>query len=101
FFVNIFLYSLLTHFITKYLFFCLSLYDILDFFLFNLICELFTLGFGCKYSLGTILNIEILTFSIKCNDKQRFVFFTFLAHAYLIIKYILSLLSSIYTFCIN
>src|SRR5699024_12563559 len=94
FFVNIFLYSLLTHFITKYLYFCLSLYDILDFFLFNLISELFTLGLGLKYSLGTILNIEISTSAIKSNANERFVFNNLLANPYSTIKYISSAILS-------
>src|SRR5699024_12256551 len=68
--------------------------DILDFFLFNLISELFTLGLGCKYSLGTILNIEISTSAIKSNANERFVFNNLLANPYSTIKYLSSAILS-------
>src|SRR5699024_12337949 len=68
------------------IYFCLSLYDILDFFLFNLISELFTLGLGLKYFFGSILNIEISTSAIISYANEHFVFNILLEYHYFTFK---------------
>src|SRR5699024_12218446 len=83
---NSFLYSLLTHFITKFLYCFLSLSHIFEGCLFNTINELLTLGFGCKYSLGILLNMDISTSVIKNSASERFVFSNLLANPYSTIK---------------
>src|SRR5699024_7633168 len=86
FLVNSFLYSWLTHFITKFLYIFLSLCDIFDGCLFKIINELSTLGFGCTYSLGTLLHMDISTSVIKSNARERFVLSSLLANPYSTIK---------------
>src|SRR5699024_8119741 len=88
FVVNSSLYSWLTHFITKLLYIFLSLSDIFDGCLFNIIKELLILGFGCMHSLGILLNMDISTSVIKSNARERFVLSSLLANPSSTIKYL-------------